>query len=138
MPTVFPQTYPCTVTFAASATAYTNVPATITVDVSYGGSEQLVTVPLTQQWRIVDLYIRSSSDNALDATLAFVKNKQNKLYTSNPLSSLIISNPSRPLLPVVLQYNGGDQLQIIAANLTANGTSAATDNFFIVVEITQY
>jgi hypothetical protein len=79
-------------------------------------------IPSTETWVIKDIYVAQSP--AIDVQIKIKKNRKYMLETP-PVSSLLVSNPSRPRLPALL-YEPNARLSIEAINLAAGGTSATT------------
>jgi len=120
----------------ASAPAESQIPG-VFVDLSSGTTQGQLQVPTTQEWVIIDIYNRGSQDTPVDAVATFTKNSVNNVLTTDPISSLNISNPSRPTYPPV-QMSPGTILTSKITTLNANGTSAAVDNLFLKVKIIDY
>ncbi|WHA35263.1 structural protein [Sulfolobus polyhedral virus 3] len=59
------------------------------------------------------------------------------VLTTDPLSALNISNPSRPHYQP-LNLEPGAILTAKALTLAANGTSATTDNVFLKIQVVDY
>jgi hypothetical protein len=79
-------------------------------------------IPTRELWVIKDIYVTQSP--AIDVQIKVKKNRKYMLETP-PVSSLLVSNPSRPKLPALL-YEGNDRLAIEAINLATGGASATT------------
>jgi hypothetical protein len=95
------------------------------------GPVNMFVIPSSETWFITDIYVKASP--AIDVVLRIKKNRDYKLETP-PVSALLVSNPSRPELPV-LMFEPNSQLSIEAVNLAAGGTSATTVEVFATVEI---
>jgi len=95
------------------------------------GPVNMFVIPSSETWFITDIYVRTSP--SIDVILRIKKNRDYKLETP-PVSALLVSNPSRPQLPV-LMFEPNSQLSIEAVNLAAGGTSATTVDVFATVEI---
>jgi len=119
-----------------SAPSESQIPGTF-VDLSSGTSQGQLQVPTTQEWVIIDIYNRGSADVGVDAVATFTKNSVNNVLTTDPVSSLNISNPSRPTYPPV-QMSPGTILTSKITTLSANGTSAVQDNLFLKIKIIDY
>jgi len=128
------QTLTVSATFAASTPANTQITTSIVVDPRTGTTQNVITVPATQEWFIEDTFIRTSADVGVDAIMGFTKNGVKILALSQPLSSLLISNPSRPRLPPMF-FEPNSRLSIFEVNLTAVGASAVTNTSFIQVRV---
>ena len=95
------------------------------------GAQNMFVIPSTETWFITDIYVKSSP--AIDVVLRIKKNRDYKLETP-PVSALLVSNPSRPQLPV-LMFEPNSQLSVEAINLAAGGASATTVEVFATVEV---
>lgn len=128
------RTYEIQFSIPASQPANSIVAGTF-VNLANGKTESDLQAPGNQIWDIVDIYIRSSSDDPLDATVTFTRDDVNNLITTDPLSSLVVTNPSRPRYPAI-RLNPNQRLSATATTLAANGTSAVTDVVFVKVQVT--
>ncbi len=120
----------------ASAPAESQIPG-VFVDLSSGTTQGQLQVPTTQEWIIIDVYNRGSQDTPVDAVATLTKNSVSNVLTTDPISSLNISNPSRPTYPPI-QMTPGTILTSKITTLNANGTSASTDNLFLKIKIIDY
>ena len=120
----------------ASAPAGSQIPG-VFVDLSSGTSQGQLQVPTTQEWIIIDVYNRGSQDTPVDAVATLTKNSVSNVLTTDPMSSLNISNPSRPTYPPV-QMTPGTILTSKITTLASNGTSGATNNLFLKIKIIDY
>ena len=129
------RTYEIQFNIPANQPANSIVAGTFT-NLANGKQDSSLQAPGNQIWEIVDIYIRSTSqDDPLDATVTFTRDDVNNLITTDPLSSLVVSNPSRPRYPAI-RLNPNQRLSATATTLAANGTSAVTDNVFVKVQVT--
>ena len=120
----------------ASAPAESQVPGTF-IDLSSGTSQGQLQVPVNQEWVVIDIYNRGSQDVGVDAVATLTKNSVSNVLTTDPVSSLNISNPSRPTYPPI-QMAPGTILTSKITTLNANGTSTAVDNIFLKIKIIDY
>ncbi len=120
----------------ASAPAESQIPG-VFVDLSSGTTQGQLQVPTTQEWIIIDVYNRGSQDTPVDAVATLTKNSVSNVLTTDPISSLNISNPSRPTYPPI-QMTPGTILTSKITTLNANGTSDSTDNLFLKIKIIDY
>jgi hypothetical protein len=120
----------------ASAPSESQVPG-VFIDLSSGTSQGQLQVPVNQEWVVIDIYNRGSQDVGVDAVATLTKNSVSNVLTTDPISSLNISNPSRPTYPPI-QMAPGTILTSKITTLNANGTSAATDNIFLKIKIIDY
>jgi len=130
------KTVEVTYSIPASAPSDSQIPGTF-VDLSSGTSQGQLQVPTTQEWVIIDIYNRGSQDVGVDAVATMTKNSVSNVLTTDPVSSLNISNPSRPTYPPI-QMSPGTILTSKITTLAANGTSAATNNLFLKIKIIDY
>ena len=120
----------------ASAPSESQVPG-VFIDLSSGTSQGQLQVPVNQEWVVIDIYNRGSQDVGVDAVATLTKNSVSNVLTTDPISSLNISNPSRPTYPPI-QMVPGTILTSKITTLNANGTSAAVDNVFLKIKIIDY
>ena len=134
-------TYDISIEVQASISAGTQALTSVNAQILDPTSNTFVNVeviPATQRWYIYDVYIRSSSDVAIDGQLVFIKNNVKVLFRTPPLSALIVTNPSRPAIPV-MEFGPNDRLNIQLVTLAANSsTSAVTDTAFFRARVIDY
>lgn len=136
MPKTYVRTLQVSFNIAASAPAGSIIGGTIT-DLQNGTSGAYIQVPTTQSWTIVDIYDRGSGDVPVDGVVTLTTNSLTNVLTTDPISSLNISNPSRPHYQP-LELRPGTTLTAKLLTLVANGTSAATDNIFLKIQVVDY
>jgi len=88
-------------------------------------------IPSTETWIIRDIYVKASP--AIDVNIKVKKNRRYMIETG-PVSSLLISNPSRRKLPM-LGYEPNSRLSIEAINLAPGQSSAQQVEVFADVLI---
>jgi len=89
-------------------------------------------VPKGKSLTVLDAYIKASGDVGVDAVAIFKVNEVEAGKTA-PLSTTLISNPSRPrITPFTVDEFG--KLKVDVMCLAAVGSTAATDTFYIDVE----
>jgi len=88
-------------------------------------------IPSTETWIIKDIYVKASP--AIDVNVRIKKNRKNMIETG-PVSSLLISNPSRRRLPM-LGYEPNSRLTIEAINLAPGQANAQQVEVFADVLI---
>jgi len=134
-------TYDISIEVQASISAGTQALTPVNAQILDPTSNTFVNVeviPATQRWYIYDVYIRSSSDVAIDGQLVFIKNNVKVLFRTPPLSALIVTNPSRPAIPI-MEFGPNDRLNIQLVTLAANtGSSAVTDIAFFRARVIDY
>jgi len=116
------ETWIITATFPANLSANNVVPAGITLEPG-SAALNIVQVPAVEAWVIEDLYITGAP--SVDAILEFKRNATQIAFKTSPISTLLVSNPSRPEITPFI-YEGTDQLSISARNLANVDASAAT------------
>jgi len=120
-----------------SAPALTVVNANI-LDPTSNTFVSVEVIPSTQRWYVYDVYTRSSSDVAVDGQLVFIKNNVKVLFRTPPLSALIVTNPSRPAIPV-MEFGPNDRLNLQLVTIASNSsTSAVTDVAFFRARVIDY
>jgi len=133
-PYIYEQTLAVSLSVPANTPAGTLLQADIVVNPFTGVTAKEAVIPASQSWYIMDVFIRASGDVGVDAQAIFLKNGVKQLLITDPLSSLLISNPSRPRYPTVF-YGPNDRLSIFVRTLAATGSSAATITFYIKVRV---
>jgi len=133
---MYMKTVKVTYSIPASAPSNSQIPGTF-VDLSSGTSQGQLQVPTTQEWVIIDIYNRGSQDVGVDAVATLTKNSVSNVLTTDPISSLNISNPSRPTYPPI-QLSPGTILTSNITTLAANGTSAVSNDLFLKIKIIDY
>jgi len=133
-PYIYEQTLAVSLSVPANTPAGTLLQADIVVNPFTGVTAKEAVIPASQSWYIMDVFIRASDDVDVDAQAIFLKNGVKQLLITDPLSSLLISNPSRPRYPTVF-YGPNDRLSIFVRTLAATGSSAATITFYIKVRV---
>jgi len=116
-----------TATFAANLPANNKVVASIQLDPSYPTVQQ-VTVPLQESWVLEDIFVAASQTP--DSIAEVVKNLVQSAFRSAPINGLVVTNPARPI-PTPVVFEGGDIISIMAQNLAAIGTAAATITLYV-------
>ena len=126
-------------TIIAQYTVSANLPANSIVTVSFTvdpsiGSENQIFVPKGYQLVIKDIY--STTTPSVDALVSFYKNNEELMLTTDPVSTLGVSNPARPKYkPLVIDEQ--NYLNAKAITLAAGGTAASTDTFYIKAELVE-
>jgi len=118
-----------TATFPANLPANQKVAASMQLDPQLGTVTQQQ-VPINESWVIDDVYV--SASQTPDAILDFKKNLYTSLVRTNPINTLLVSNPSRPKIAKKV-LGKGDILTIEAQNLAAVGTAGATITVYVTL-----
>lgn len=112
---------------AASATQN----ATIT-QVSTQSSGTTFQLSQTQFMVLYDFYTTASQ--TVDAVVTFIKNQKKQLATTDPLSSELVTNNTRPIIETQI-FSPNDKLTATFLNLAATSTnSTSTDTAFAKVK----
>jgi hypothetical protein len=133
-PYEYEQTIAVSVTVPANTPAGTLIQLDIVANPLTGAVQKEVVIPASQSWYITDIYIKSADDVGVDAQAILQKNNVKVLLVTDPLSSLLISNPSRPRYPV-LYYGPNDRLSGYIRTLAATGASPVTITFYMKVRV---
>jgi len=120
-------TLTCTATFDADLPANSVKPVSMTLD-PLVGSQTVLQVPMNESWVIEDMYIISSQTP--NSIIEVYKNELDVVLKSDPINTLLVSNPSRPKYGKKV-FGPNDRLSMRAINLAAIGTSAATITFYV-------
>jgi hypothetical protein len=124
-------------TLIATVTVAANTPANMRQAVSFGEagkpSVTRVTIPKGRVWVIKDVFIKASGDVTIDGVAIFVKNEVEDIAKTAPLSTMLVSNPSRPTIGRLV-YDEQTTLTIDFVNTVAQGSSASSNTFYIIVD----
>ena len=103
-------------TAAAEAAGDINA-AQIQVDPSVAPVAE-VNVPVTEKWIITDCYIlAAAAATNTDPQINFDKNRGRSMGTTPPLTTMLVTNNTRPrFLPQPIGYEGGSILRIFTIN----------------------
>lgn len=86
---------------------------------------QTQVIPSGQTWIILDLYILVAANfGTSDPQIRFVKNQLNIVAQTGQMSSLLVTNPSRPILSPKLGFEGQSQLEIYIITTVLNDATA--------------
>ena len=125
----------CEATFKANLPANMIVPVNLTLD-PQAGAQTTLTVPQGEAWVVDDVFIKDTADVGVESIAILVKNDRDEISRFGPLSTLLVSNPSRPPMPKPKPvYRSGDRLSMKAVNLAAIGTSDVTVKFYMRLAI---
>ena len=125
------KTFRVTVTLDASLPAGVRKSCNLTIPGKSAVSEYYV--PKGKSLIIDDLFIKSSSDVGGDGNAIIVKDGEEDMYTSPDISTLLVSNPSRPSPPHIV-IPEQRKLSVDFINESAVGTAAVTNTFYLVVD----
>jgi hypothetical protein len=120
------------VTIPANAAVNSALIPTFTIDPK-AGSVNNYTIPKGYRFMLVDAYIRSSTDAPVDGILRLKRNFYEERVILGPISTMLVSNPSRPAVSPK-SWEEGDTLTMEFNNYTSP-TSAQTDTIFLVFDV---
>jgi hypothetical protein len=120
-------TLTCTATFDANLPANSVKPVNMTLD-PLVGAQSVLQVPMNESWVIEDIYVTGSQTP--DAIVEIYRNDLDVVAKTDPINTLLVSNPSRPRYGKKV-YGPNDRLSMRAINLAAIGTAAATITFYV-------
>ena len=83
------------ISIAANQAVNSAIIPTFTIDPK-AGSTNSYTIPKGYRFVLVDAYVRSSSDAAVDGLLRLKKNFYTEHAVIGPISTMLVSNPTRP------------------------------------------
>jgi hypothetical protein len=128
-------TVTCSVTFDAKLPANSVKNVSLTLD-PLTGPQTVLTVPKGEAWVVDDVFIKATGDVGVEAIVTLIKNDRQEVSRFGPLSTLLVSNPSRPPMPKPKPvYREGERLNLRAINLAAIGGSPVTDTFYVRLAI---
>lgn len=117
----------CQATFDANLPANSVKSVNMTIDPLVGAKTTL-TVPKSESWVIEDIYVSATQD--VDCVVKIIKNDTDEVLRTDPINTLLVSNPSRPRYPKKV-FGPFDTLSMQAINLSAIGASAVTVTFYV-------
>jgi hypothetical protein len=126
-------TVACTVSIAANTPANASNNVTFIIDPKVGGVTSY-TIPKGYVWNLVDAFIKASGDVGADGITKLKLNFFKDHVILPPLSTILVSNPSRPTISPK-SWNEGDVISGEFVNTAAVGSSAVTDTFYLVFDI---
>lgn len=126
-------------TVAASAAAATVDYADLTTSPSLATTKSL-TVPQSQTWVLADVFILATADaGTADPVLAYFKDGSFNMAGTPPLSTMLVSNNSRPrpFAGRILAYEPVSQMSIQWTTTTANDATQDSLKWFTNIAISQ-
>jgi len=118
------------VNIPANTKAHSVVPVSFTVDPQLG-PQNSIQIPKGKAWIVKDVYTTESP--SVDCIIQFMKNDEGPILQTDPLSTLIVTNPAKPKYKP-LYYEEFSKLSAKAVTLADAGTGGATVTFYIKVE----
>jgi len=129
----------CSAAYAAAAPVATVIAATMQTDPTVAVVTELQ-VPLTENWIATDVYILAATGagtpTVINPVISMDKNRGRKLVQTPPLSSMLITNNTRPRFsPQPIGFEGGSIVRMFATSTVVNGVAASTATFFVAISI---
>mgnify|MGYP006433747421 FL=1 len=126
----------CTATVGASDVAGTIDVVSLKTDPTVSSVTELQ-VPLTENWIATDMYILASADSGTsNPVVTMDKNRGRTLVQTPPLSSVLITNNTRPRFsPQPVGFEGGSIVRMFTHTTINNNATADSIKFFVAISI---
>jgi len=129
----------CTAAFAANAPVATVISANMQTSPTVAAVTELQ-VPLTENWIATDMYILAAAGGGtptvINPVISLDKNRGRQLVQSPPLSSMLITNNTRPRFsPQPIGFEGGSIIRSFATSTVVNGGAVSTATFYVAISI---
>ena len=124
------------VTIPAGAAVNSTLIPSFTVDPRAGATTEFK-IPKGYRFVLVDAYIKSSEDVPVDGILRLKRNYYYEVSTIGPVSTMLVSNPTRPAVAAAV-WDEGDSLTMEFNNIVAGGSAAQTDTMYLVFDVYSY
>tara|TARA_B100000902_G_C27319613_1_gene923527 strand:- start:1070 stop:1495 length:426 start_codon:yes stop_codon:yes gene_type:complete len=129
----------CSAAFAAAAPVATVISGTMQTSPTVTAVTELQ-VPLTENWIATDMYILAAAGagtpTVINPVISLDKNRGRQLVQTPPLSSMLITNNTRPRFsPNPIGFEGGSIIRTFATSTVLNGGAISTATYFIAISI---
>ena len=129
----------CSAVFAAAAPVATVISGTMQTSPTVTAVTELQ-VPLTENWIATDMYILAAAGagtpTVINPVVSLDKNRGRQLVQTPPLSSMLITNNTRPRFsPQPIGFEGGSIIRTFATSTVLNGGAISTATYFIAISI---
>ena len=129
----------CTAAFAAAAPVATVITANMQTSPTVATVTELQ-VPLTENWIATDVYILAAggagAPTVIDPVISMDKNRGRQLVQTPPLSSMLITNNTRPRFsPQPIGFEGGSIIRMFATSTVLNGGAVSTATYYVAISI---
>ena len=129
----------CTAAFAAAAPVATVISANMQTSPTVATVTELQ-VPLTENWIATDVYILAAggagAPTVIDPVISMDKNRGRQLVQTPPLSSMLITNNTRPRFsPQPIGFEGGSIIRMFATSTVLNGGAVSTATYYVAISI---
>jgi len=129
----------CSAAFAIAAPVATVISGTMQTSPTVAAVTELQ-VPLTENWIATDMYILAAAGagtpTVINPVVSLDKNRGRQLVQTPPLSSMLITNNTRPRFsPNPIGFEGGSIIRTFATSTVLNGGAISTATYFIAISI---
>ena len=129
----------CSAAFAANAPIATVISATMQTSPTVTAVTELQ-VPLTENWIATDVYILAAAGagtpTVINPVVSMDKNRGRQLVQTPPLSSMLITNNTRPRFsPQPIGFEGGSIIRMFATSTVLNGGAISTATYYVAISI---
>ena len=129
----------CSAAFAIAAPVATVISGTMQTSPTVNAVTELQ-VPLTENWIATDMYILAAAGagtpTVINPVISLDKNRGRQLVQTPPLSSMLITNNTRPRFsPNPIGFEGGSIIRTFATSTVLNGGAISTATYFIAISI---
>jgi len=129
----------CTAAFAIAAPVATVISANMQTSPTVAAVTELQ-VPLTENWIATDVYILAAggagAPTVIDPVISMDKNRGRQLVQTPPLSSMLITNNTRPRFsPQPIGFEGGSIIRMFATSTVLNGGAISTATYYVAISI---
>ena len=129
----------CTATYAAAAPVATVLSVTMQTSPTVTAVTELQ-VPLTENWIATDVYILAAAGagtpTVINPVVSMDKNRGRQLVQTPPLSSMLITNNTRPRFsPQPIGFEGGSIIRMFATSTVLNGGAISTATYYVAISI---
>ena len=129
----------CQAVFAANAPIATVISATMQTSPTVTAVTELQ-VPLTENWIATDVYILAAAGagapTVIDPVVSMDKNRGRQLVQTPPLSSMLITNNTRPRFsPQPIGFEGGSIIRMFATSTVLNAGAISTATYYVAISI---
>ena len=129
----------CSAAFAANAPIATVISATMQTSPTVTAVTELQ-VPLTENWIATDVYILAAAGagtpTVINPVVSMDKNRGRQLVQTPPLSSMLITNNTRPRFsPQPIGFEGGSIIRMFATSTVLNAGAISTATYYEAISI---
>ena len=129
----------CSAAFAAAAPVATVISGTMQTSPTVTAVTELQ-VPLTENWIATDMYILAAAGagtpTVINPVISLDKNRGRQLVQTPPLSSMLITNNTRPRFsPNPIGFEGGSIIRMFATSTVLNAGAISNVQFSVAISI---